>query len=421
MKGKLWKRIVAMCLLTATLLALTAGHQQNGRSSHIYEAPIVQEKRDDVPYIKIGVYASLTGYASQLGRMGQQGIRLAVEDINSSGGIHGKEIRLIEYDDQTDSETAIAAVKRMIEEDRVDAIIGSHTSGNIIETSRLTEQAGVVQIGLGTSFIWTGIGAQYLFRSVSSSQYYDELLMDAMLREQGKRIGIFYSDTEYAENGAKHMAELIAEHPEMQLVWMKEHKVDEVDYAPVFTGLTYMNVDSLVLYTSSENAALQLRQLRQSGFQGSVYAPESFANSEVRKAAGTAAEDLVYACGNSLPDSPLAAVTPEERSFLEKFIQRYGTMPVAETAYRGYDALMILAEAMRRADSFKGEDMRRAMLSIEKYKGIGGIFDFSDGTGDGLKTARLFRVVNGKPSVYTLKNKRKAANGLSPEKEPGQS
>ena len=61
------------------------------------------EKRDDTPYIKIGVYASLTGYASLLGRMGQQGIRLAVEDINGSGGVDGKEIRLIEYDDQSDS------------------------------------------------------------------------------------------------------------------------------------------------------------------------------------------------------------------------------------------------------------------------------------------------------------------------------
>ncbi len=116
------------------------------------------EKRDDTPYIKIGVYASLTGYASLLGRMGQQGIRLAVEDINGSGGVDGKEIRLIEYDDQSDSEAAVTAVRKMIEEDRVDAIIGSHTSGNILQTTELTEQAHVVQIGLGTSFVWTGVG-----------------------------------------------------------------------------------------------------------------------------------------------------------------------------------------------------------------------------------------------------------------------
>ena len=111
---------------------------------------------------------------------------------------------------------------------------------------------------------------------------------------------------------------------------------------------------------------------------------------------------MVYACGYSIPDSPIEAVTPEERTFLEKFIQRYGTMPVAEAAYRGYDAMMLLAEAMRRADTLESEDIRDALVSIKGYKGIGGIFDFTDGSGDGIQTARLFRIVNGKPALFTI-------------------
>lgn len=360
------------------------------------------EKRDDTPYIKIGVYASLTGCASLLGRMGQQGIRLAVEDINESGGVDGKEIRLIEYDDQSDSEAAVTAVRKMIEEDRVDAIIGSHTSGNILQTTELTEQAHVVQIGLGTSFVWTGVGNKYLFRSTASSKYFDELLLSAMERQGAKRIGILYSETDYAESGAKHMEALIEDCPQMELVWLKKHKIDENDYSTMFMRLNHMNIDSLILYTSSETASLQIRQLRQAGFQGAVYAPESFANSEVRRSAGDAAEGVVYACGYSIPDSPIEAVTPEERTFLEKFIQRYGTMPVAEAAYRGYDAMMLLAEAMRRADTLESEDIRDALVSIKGYKGIGGIFDFTDGSGDGIQTARLFRIVNGKPALFTI-------------------
>ncbi|MDO4269518.1 MAG: ABC transporter substrate-binding protein [Eubacteriales bacterium] len=400
------KRAAAVCVLALLLLIPAAIRHTRQQAAGRLPTVSVRQAREDTPYIKIGVYASLTGYASQLGGMGQQGIRLAVEDVNSSGGIKGKEIRLIEYDDQTSGQAAVSAVQKMIEEDRVDAIIGSHTSGNIIQTSQLTEQAHILQIGLGTSYIWTDVGKKYLFRAVANSKYFDELLLSAMERQGGRRIGIFYSDTEYAESGAEHMVSLIAEQPEMELVWMKSHKIDQVDYTQVFTGLMYMNVDSLVLYTSSENAALQLRQLRQAGFQGEVYAPESFANSEVRRAAGTAAEGLVYACGNSIPDAPLEAVTSEERSFLIKFIRRYGTMPVAETAYRGYDALMILAEAMNRADSLESDDVLAALLSIDNYKGIGGTFDFTDGTGDGLRTARLFRVVNGKPALFTVKKQR---------------
>ena len=91
------------------------------------------------------------------------------------------------------------------------------------------------------------------------------------------------------------MEALIEDCPQMELVWLKKHKIDENDYSTMFMRLNHMNIDSLILYTSSETASLQIRQLRQAGFQGAVYAPESFANSEVRRSAGDAAEGVVYA------------------------------------------------------------------------------------------------------------------------------
>ena len=69
-------------------------------------------------------------------------------------------------------------------------------------------------------------------------------------------------------------------------------------------------------------------------------------------------------------------------------------MPTAETAYRGYDAMMILVETFRNAESLESEDLRRAILSITDYDGICGIFDFSDGTGDGLHGCQLITMLD---------------------------
>lgn len=188
-------------------------------------------------YITVGFYASLTGSASLLGQMGQQGCRLAVEQINYAGGINGKEIRLIEYDDQTDPSKAVSIVKKLILEDYVDAIIGSHTSGNIIQTAPITEQAQVLQLGLGTSYVWTNMGYQYLFRASGNSQSYDNAIFSAIKEARHHRVAIYYCSTEYAEAGAKALISRIREDPSMELVWNRQNDITQTNFREDFLSL----------------------------------------------------------------------------------------------------------------------------------------------------------------------------------------
>lgn len=370
--------------------------------SSLREVPVVLEQEDpvptvseDAPHIKIGIYASLTGSASMLGQMGQQGCRLAVDQINSSGGINGKEIRLIEYDDQTDPYVATALVNKMIYEDGVAAIIGSHTSGNIIQTVPVTEKAHVLQVGLGTSYLWTNQGYQYLFRSTGNSQVYDDALFAAIKEAGYKRIALYYCSTEYAQAGAKALRSRIQEDGSMKVVWYHSNDIDQTDFLDDFRSMLNSNPDAVILYASSENAGIQLLQLREDAkYYGLVYGPEAYSNITARQEAGDAVSGLVYACTNSIPDSPADASSEMERAFLEQHIRMYGTMPTSQTAYRGYDAIMILAEVFRTAKSMDREDLREAMLHIKDFQGICGTYDFSDGSGDGLKGCQIVTMLN---------------------------
>lgn len=385
--------ILGLCLIIFTVM-LTPEPQKDAPPEAEAELE-PRQVREEEPYIKVGFYASLTGSASLLGQMGQQGCRLAAEQINYAGGINGKKIRLIEYDDQTDPAKAVSIVKKMIEEDHVDAIIGSHTSGNIIKTAPLTEQAHVLQIGLGTSFIWTDVGYRYLFRSSGNSQDYDDAIFTSIKEAGYQRVAIYYCSTEYAEAGAKALMSRIREDPSMKLVWNRSNDITQTDFKEDFLSLKAAQADAVILYATSENAGTQIKQLREDiGYLGPIYGPEAYSNSSSRLEAGDSISGLTFACTNVIPSSPTQAASDKEKAFLESYIKMYGTMPTAETAYRGYDAMMILAETFRNAKSLESEDLRQAILSITDYDGICGAFDFSDGSGDGLHGCQLITMLD---------------------------
>lgn len=390
-----WTVIVLLALiLVSNFVSQTENGTQDLQFDEQETQAVPQNQDDGSSSIKIGFYGSLSGSASLLGQMGQQGCRLAVSQINNAGGINGKEIRLIEYNDQTDPDMALRIVKKMIEEDNVNAIIGSHTSGNIVKTAELTEQKRILQIGLGTSYTWTNVGNRFLFRATGNSRNYDEALLKEIKNAGHRSIAVYYCSTDYARAGAENLIDRINADPTMQVVWARDNDITQTEFLADFLSMKASGADALVLYATSENAGLQLRQLRQDArYTGTVYAPEAFANIQARQEAdNNYVSDLVFTCTSMIPDLPSNAGSDTERDFLESYIEMYGTIPTAETAYRGYDAMMILAETFRTAKSFESEDLREALLAIDHYVGIGGTFDFSDGSGDGLKGCRLIRM-----------------------------
>ena len=115
----------------------------------------------------------------------------------------------------------------------------------------------------------------------------------------------------------------------------------------------------------------------------------------MREVASDAANGVLFACGYVIPDAIEDAATEEEKAFLEAFVEEYGEMPVSDTAYRGYDSMMLLAKVFETAESMEGPDLREALLNVD-YTGIGGKFDYSDGRGDGLEGCNLYAIVDGK-------------------------
>lgn len=344
--------------------------------------------------IKIGLYTPLTGSSALVGTQEQNGVNLAVKQINAAGGINGKEVTVIAYDDQLNAEQAVKAVTRLIETDHVNAIVGSMSSGNIMATADMVEEAQILEIGCGTSPSWTNCGYEYVFRGTQNSASFNTGIIELMETMGATKVGTLTASTEWATNGWAEIKPALA-NTDIEIVLETDYMAGDTDFSGQVTKLVNAGLDAVLIYGGTEELGIICKQLRQNGYDGYIYGPETMSPIEVREVAGDAANNSFFACGYLIPDKIEEAANDAERTFLEAYVEEYGEMPISDTAYRGYDSMMLLAEVFKTAKSMEGPDMREALLNVD-YTGIGGKFDYSDGSGDGLESCGLFAIQDGK-------------------------
>lgn len=354
--------------------------------------------------IKVGLYTPLTGTSALVGTQEQMGVDLAVKQLNEAGGVNGKQIEVIAYDDQFNAETAVKVVTRLTQTDHVNAIIGSMSSANILATADIVEDAQVLEIGCGTSPTWTNAGYDYVFRGTQNAASFNTGIVELLTTMGVQRLATMISSTEYATTGWAEVKQQL-EDTDIEVVVETDYMAGDTDFTGQITRILNADVDGVLLYGATEDYGIECKQLRQLGYDGYIYGSETFAATDVREVAGDAANGVLFACGYVIPDSIEDAATEEEKAFLEAFVEEYGEMPVSDTAYRGYDSMMLLAKVFETAASMDGPDLREALLNVD-YTGIGGKFDYSDGSGDGLEGCNLFAIVDGKnvPFATFLEN-----------------
>ncbi len=147
----------------------------------------------------------------------------------------------------------------------------------------------------------------------------------------------------------------------------------------------------------TNECALAIKQFRRNGYEGFIYGPEAMGVPDLVKVAGEAADNVIFGSAAVIPATVEDAINDVEKAFLEAFIAEYGELPVSDVVYRGYDSVMLIAEALKNASDIKDPDsIREAMLNVKGKELIQGIYDFSEATGDGLSTARNYIIQDGK-------------------------
>ena len=407
MKKKLFSAILAaaMCLSLAACGGKDAGNNA-GSSNNDTSAP-ADTGSDDASgdaapsgdTIKIGLYATITGPNALAGEMAEKGARLAIKEVNEAGGVNGQMLELVVYDDKSTPEGAVRAVTRMVDVDQVAAMVGSNSSPNIVAASQITEDAGVLQIGCGTSPSYTNAGYQYIFRGTANANLPNAAFVDAMTQMGVTKVAILSIASENGVSGVNSTKELMPD--SMEIVCEEQYQPTDTDFTGQIAKVIASGADGVILYGTTSDSALAIKQLRSNGYTGYIYGPEALGVPDIINVGGEAAENVIFGSGAIIPASIDDAANDVEKAMLTAFVEEYGEMPVSDVVYRGYDSAKLIAIALQNASDMSDPDaVREAVLGITDHEGIAGTYNFSDGSGDGLTTARAYIVSGGKNVLF---------------------
>lgn len=380
------KKLISIVLVLAMMLLMVAC--------------TANTNKEDTNEILIGCYMPLTGPNAGSGICAVQGIEMAFEEINAAGGIDGKTLKLITYDSTGTTEGAAKAATRLIEQDGVKVIAGSFLSSSVLAVSSLTERAKVLHVGTGTGATWTNIGLDYTYRATANGNLPVATMMEQLVDCGKTSIALISVASEYGQSGhdaiiadcGKHNVEVKAD-----IIYQSA----ETDYTGVISKALSAEADTIVVYGLGGELALLSKQLRQNGYDDLIFTIEGGANSEMFTVAGDASNGVVFSAAYVIPATPEEGATAQIQDILTRYMQKFNEMPYSDCFYRGYDQGRLIAEALKNCEDVNdGESIMTAFRALSGIELLGGSFDYTNATGDGLSSANKWMIMDGKIAVY---------------------
>ena len=357
--------------------------------------------------IKIGAIFAVTGPASFLGAPEAKTAQMQVDEINAGGGIGGKNLELIIKDSGGSPEKAISFAKQLIEENKVFAIIGPSTSGETMKIKSICEDGKTILMSCAAAEVIVKPVSKYVFKTPQKDSYAVKKIFEVMKKKRITKIGIVCSNDGFGMAG-KEQLELsgVGHETGIQILISEVYDKKATDLTGMLTKLKAKNVQAVVNWSIVPAQSIVAKNLKQLNMNVPLFQSHGFGNIKYVTEAGKAAEGIIFPCGrllivDMLPDSnPQKSVLLKYKNNYEK---KYGE-DVSTFGGHAYDAIMILAEAIKKAGADR-EKVRDAIENLKGFAGTGGIFNFSpqDHNGLGIDSFEMLTVKGGKFVKYEEK------------------
>ena len=349
--------------------------------------------------IKIGQIIPITGEAAESGRYHKQGAEIAVDKINAAGGINGRKIQIVLEDDQTTNPGGVAALQKLLEDKEIPMILGSIRSTQVQAMLPTINEAKIpVAIG-GTNYGLTHSGSQWVFRFRPHDGMSAKVIAKFMVDElKLKKVAIVHASDAFG-NGGRDMLTPAVKALGAEVVFTQGYNNQEKDYTAVVQGLKKSGAVALGTYmTFSTDLGVFARQIKQQGAQVTWVGSPSISAVDGRNLAG----DALYGT-YGVTDFHVDA-SPTSKAFAQAYKAKFNQEPDLYASWC-YDAVMVFAEAMKKSPDLKPENLRKAILNIQKFPGAEGEYNF-DENGDGLDHYHI--VQNEKGTIKYFKTLRVA-------------
>ncbi|MFC5469186.1 ABC transporter substrate-binding protein [Cohnella suwonensis] len=318
-----------------------------------------------------------------------EGVGLAVEEINAGDGVLGRKLRIVSADDGGSVTEGLSVAARFAADPATVAVIGHRGSSVSLAAAAVYDKEGIVMLTPGsTSPKLTQSDYRYVFRMIPSDDRISARLAHYAASQGYKKVAILYTDDEYGRGLANAFEDS-----------GKEQGIDTVDRLAEYTDLadltrlvrewTALGCDAVFVAEVMPGAARTVSDLMLAGSNLPILGGDGLDSAELAKTAGTAAEGAIVASIFNPLDK-----RAEVSGFIEKYKGKYGEVP-GKWAGQGYDAVMLLADAIRSAGTTRPTDIANVLHGTSGWIGVTGSHSFDESGDVTDKPIVLKEVVDG--------------------------
>lgn len=344
--------------------------------------------------ILFGEVGSLTGQEATFGVSSKKGIELAVKEINAAGGLLGKKIRVITYDDQGKPTEAAAAATRLIVQDKVHVLLGEVASARSLAMAPIAQANRVPMITHASTNPRVTEGKDYVFRicfidpfqgTVMAKFAREELKLDkvAVLRDVRNDYSVGLADF-FVDSFRKMGGTVVGD---------QSYSAQDIDFKAQLTALRTLKPQAIFVPGYYTDVGLIARQARELGLNVPLLGGDGWDSAKLYEIGGDALQGSYFSNHYSLDDP-----APRIRQFVAAFEKEFHEGVPDAMGALGYDAVYIAADAIKRAGSLDGAKIRDALAQTKDFPGVTGAITI-DGDRNALKPAVVLKVDGGK-AVY---------------------
>ncbi|MFM0194253.1 branched-chain amino acid ABC transporter substrate-binding protein [Paraburkholderia strydomiana] len=390
----------AVSIAAAVAMLTACGKKQDGEAGAGASAAVAASAApaSEAIVVKIGHAAPLTGGIAHLGKDNENGARLAVEEINAQGLTidgHKIDLQIDAQDDAADPKAGTAVAQKLVD-DHVVAVVGHLNSGVSIPASKIYSDASIVQISpSSTNPAYTQQGFKTTYRVVATDAQQGPALANYATKALGaKRIAVVDDATAYGKGLADEFAKTV-EASGAKIVAREATNDRATDFRAILTKIKSVHPDAIMFGGMDATGGPFAKQAAALGIRAKILGGDGVCTDKVGELAGTAVQNLVCSeAGLALSKMDRGA------DFEKKYVDRFHT-PVQIYAPFTYDAVYVIVDAMKRANSIEAPKVLAAMPSTD-YNGVIGRIAFDD-KGDLKEGAiTLYDFKDGKKAVLDV-------------------
>ena len=351
--------------------------------------------------VLIGCPYNLTGDYASIDNPANNGSQLAAKELNASGGILGRPVELRVYDGQSEPTTITTITQRLVEEDKVIALVGLSDTTYMLAAGPVAQEAGIPFLDVaGTAPLITEIG-DYIFMLPFGDNVQAAVAAEFAQEQGWKTCALLLDEAmDYTKFLAQYFKDRFTDDEiQGEVLDERTYQIGDTDFSGQLTEFKNLDPQPDFLFISSNPGEIGtiVRQARDLGIELPILGGDGYDTPLLVRLGGDATREVYFTTHQGIyGDDPAA------QNFNAAYEAEYGNPPEAVFAALGYDGIKLMADAINRAGSLEGEAIRDALAATEGFEGATGTITYEPGVRIPSKSVALVRIVDQKPELIEV-------------------